>query len=47
MYRIYHLNREVKTFTTRDAALDWIVDQVESNPRTDFGDYEILDNADT
>jgi len=39
-YRVYHLNRHVKTFRDRDEAALWVIDQ-----RTP-GDYEILDRSD-
>lgn len=39
-YRVYHLNRHVRTFKTRDEASLWVIDQ-----RTP-GDYEILDRSD-
>ena len=40
MYRVYHLNVFVKSFRTRDAALDFVY----SKP--DHEDYEILDGSD-
>jgi len=40
MYFVYHINRLVQSFTTRDAALDFVYS------RDDYGDYEILDNSD-
>ena len=43
MYRLYHLNRFVRSFATRDDALDWRVANV---PRNLFEDYEILDGSD-
>jgi hypothetical protein len=39
-YRVYHLNRYVKTFQTRDAAADWVWSQRVPE------DYEILDKSD-
>ena len=39
-YRVYHLNRHVKTFRDRDEASLWVIDQ-----RTPE-DYEILDRSD-
>jgi hypothetical protein len=40
MYRVYHLNRYVKTFADRDAALLYVATQRIA------GDYEILDESD-
>lgn len=39
-YRVYHLNRHVRTFSTRDAAADWVYSQ------KSYEDYEILDKSD-
>ena len=44
VYRVYHLNRKVATFTDRDRALDYVKDRVEDGHS--YGDYEILDNSD-
>jgi hypothetical protein len=40
MYRVYYLNRFVKSFTTRDKAIDYVYS------KTDHEDYEILDGSD-
>ena len=40
MYFVYHINRLVQSFTTRDAALDFVYS------KANYGDYEILDNSD-
>lgn len=40
MYRVYHLNRYVRSFADRDQASEWIWNQ--KGPE----DYEILDNSD-
>jgi hypothetical protein len=40
MYRVYHLNRFVKAFVTRDEASEFVYSK--SCP----GDYEILDQSD-
>lgn len=40
-YRVYHLNRPVKTFGHRDEASLWVAEQ-----RTPE-DYEILDRSDS
>ena len=39
-YRVYHMNRHVKTFESLDDAQLWVIDQ-----RTPE-DYEILDRSD-
>ena len=39
-YRLYHLNRFIRQFPNRDAALDYICAQ------TDPRDWEILDRSD-
>lgn len=39
-YRLYYLNRFIRQFPTRDAALDYICAQ------TDPRDWEILDRSD-
>lgn len=44
VYRVYHLNRKVATFTDRDDALTYINDRVEDGQQRE--DYEILDNSD-
>ena len=40
MYKVYHLNHFVRSFRTRNAALDFVYS------KSDHGDYEILDNSD-
>ena len=40
MYFVYHTNRLVQCFYTRDAALDFVYSE------GDIGDYEILDRSD-
>lgn len=40
MYRVYHLNTFVRSFSTRDAALDFVY------AKSNYGDYEILDGSD-
>ncbi len=45
MYRVYYLNTQVRTFSTRDQALDYIVAEVDKGK--EFGDYEILDRSDS
>jgi hypothetical protein len=40
MYRVYYLNQFVKSFTTRDNAIDYVYS------KTDHEDYEILDGSD-
>jgi hypothetical protein len=40
MYRVYHLDRFVRSFRTRDAALDFVYS------KSDHADYEILDGSD-
>lgn len=37
-YDVYLLGTRVKTFTSRDAAIDWIIDQPQP-----FDDFEVLD----
>ena len=41
MYKVYHLTRFVKSFSTRDAALDFVWSQRVPE------DYEILDKSDS
>lgn len=46
-YRVYHMNRYVKSFPTRDAALDFIVKQSNREDNYYFAeDFEILDASD-
>jgi hypothetical protein len=46
-YRVYHLNRYVKAFRTRDEALDFIIDQCVRQDAYYFSeDFEILDGSD-
>jgi hypothetical protein len=40
-YRVYHLNRHVRTFNDRDEAALWV------NCQRTPGDYEILDRSDS
>jgi hypothetical protein len=44
-YKIYYRGNYKKHFHSRDQALNWIVQEVESGGG-DFGDYEILDRSD-
>lgn len=39
-YRVYHLNNFVKSFSNRDAALEFVYS------KSDHEDYEILDGSD-
>jgi len=40
MYRVYHLNNFVKSFSTRDKAAEFVYS------KENWGDYEILDRSD-
>jgi hypothetical protein len=40
MYRVYYLNKFVKSFSTRDKAAEFVYS------KKDHGDYEILDGSD-
>jgi len=45
MYKVYYLNQFLKSFATRDAALDWRIK--DANKRgVSLDDYEILDRSD-
>ena len=45
MYRVYYMNRFLKAFPTRDAALDFRMK--DANKRgVSMDDYEILDRSD-
>ena len=45
MYRVYYMNQFVKSFPTRDAALDFRIK--DANKRgVSMDDYEILDRSD-
>jgi len=46
-YRVYHLNRYLQTFTSRDAALRWVIAQTKRQDNTyHYEDFEILDGSD-
>ena len=40
-YKVYHLNKFCKSFSSRDAAMTYILNQ-----NSDAGNYEILDGSD-
>lgn len=45
MYKVYYMNVYLRSFRTRDEALDWRL--VDANRRgVSIGDYEILDRSD-
>ncbi len=45
MYRVYYMNLFLKSFPTRDAALEWRMKDANKNSRS-MDDYEILDGSD-
>ncbi len=46
-YRVFHLNNYIRSFTSRDAALFWIIDQTKRMDNTyHYEDFEILDGSD-
>jgi hypothetical protein len=46
-YRVYHLNRYLRTFADRDSALRFVIKQTERQDNTyHYEDFEILDGSD-
>ena len=45
IYKIYYRGAYKVAFYNRDAALNWVVQEVDSSG-ADFGDFEILDGSD-
>lgn len=45
MYRVYYMNQHLKTYTNRDAALDFVIAHANKHQRS-MDDYEILDRSD-
>lgn len=45
MYKVYYMNVYVRSFRTRDLALDFVLKDSNAKARA-YGDYEILDRSD-
>lgn len=45
MYRVYYMNQFLKSFHTRDSALDWRMKHAYQHGRS-LDDYEVLDRSD-
>lgn len=46
MYKVYYLNRYVRRFGNRDAAIQFVMDACSKTAHTNFEDFEILDGSD-
>lgn len=46
MYKVYYLNRFVRKFGNRDAAIDFIIHACSKDAHVNFDDFEILDGSD-